>query len=124
MILTPRPRAFSALEPGSSPTTISDNKSNTFTALTVSGSTANVRIFYCQGGTFGTGHTFTNMTNGIRIFSSGFEGIYHSKFNNVYNGIRIEASSSFSTSSNTFSNSVQDNSIGIACVNNKSISIF
>lgn len=51
---------------GTSPT-ISDSKSNTWTALTARGGvSANAtRLYYCLGGTVGTGHTFTVAGTGI-----------------------------------------------------------
>jgi hypothetical protein len=39
--------------------TISDSKSNTWTAMTEVGSWLNLRFAYCAGGTVGSGHTFT-----------------------------------------------------------------
>lgn len=42
-----------------SPTSITDNKSNTFTKVGEVDRSGTVSISYCQGGTFGTGHTLT-----------------------------------------------------------------
>jgi hypothetical protein len=51
--------------------TISDSKSNTWSALTESTSTSNnvsCQLFYCYGATVGSGHTFTY--NGTSIYAS------------------------------------------------------
>lgn len=51
--------------------TISDSKGNTWTSLTRTESNdTGVRFYYTQGGTFGTGHTFT--ASGTSIYSSIF----------------------------------------------------
>src|SRR3954469_3579948 len=57
-------------------TTVSDSKSNTYTALTVHGTTNpnNCRLYYCAGATVGTGHTFTLSTG------SGFPSIFVQAF--------------------------------------------
>lgn len=38
---------------------VSDSKGNTWTALTAYGASTGIKLWYCQGGTVGTGHTFT-----------------------------------------------------------------
>lgn len=45
--------------------TLSDNKGNTYTALTAYGTAPTVRLYYCISPTVGTGHTFTFGPSGI-----------------------------------------------------------
>lgn len=57
--------AFSYYNAGGAVATMSDSKSNTWTALTNRpGGFATTRIYYCRGGTVGSGHTFTLTGNG------------------------------------------------------------
>jgi hypothetical protein len=72
-----------AYYPGSS-ITISDSKSNTWTALTLyGGTTAKVRLYYCSAPSAGSSHTFT--ASGTAIYSAlGYvavsgAGAYHSE---------------------------------------------
>lgn len=50
--------------------TLSDSKSNTWTPLTmtIGGAPPGVRLYYCRGGTVGTGHTFSSA--GVSQYSS------------------------------------------------------
>jgi hypothetical protein len=61
-----------------------DSKSNTWTALTLYNSgTGYVRLFYCVGGTVGTGHTFTSVADysviTVLAFSGSHASPYHSE---------------------------------------------
>lgn len=75
---------------GSTASTLADSKSNTWTALTTrvsgSGSGVRVRLFYSQGGTFGSGHNFTASAGfaGLAVFA--FSGSGSSPFD-VENGV-------------------------------------
>lgn len=64
--------------------TITDSKSNTWSALTtqVDGSAVSTRLSYVQGGTVGTGHTFTGNASGQCpfIFVAWFSGSVASPF--------------------------------------------
>jgi hypothetical protein len=58
--------------------TLSDNKGNTWTALTASSSAgpglSTARLFYCKSPTVGTGHTFTASINYASVFAMAFSG--------------------------------------------------
>src|SRR5690242_7960475 len=52
--------AVSYYGPDGPPSSITDNKSNTWTALTQQeGASGGVRMYYCQAPTVGSGHVFT-----------------------------------------------------------------
>jgi len=96
--------------------TLTDSKSNTWTALTTrSGGNISNKIYYCYGGTVGTGHTFTWSGSTIypSINVSAWSGISASPFD-VENGAGTASSwASLSTGSVTPS---QANTLVIAAL--------
>lgn len=61
--------------------TVSDSKSNTWTALTTRNSDAgSIRLLYCQNPTVGSGHTFTTTGTFSSIGAVGFSGSTSSPF--------------------------------------------
>jgi hypothetical protein len=58
--------------------TLSDNKGNTWTALTASSSAgpglSTAKLFYCKSPTVGTGHTFTASIGYATVFAAAFSG--------------------------------------------------
>lgn len=89
---------FAAYEAGS---TVSDSKSNTWTALTPKGSGGVAQLFYCFNPTVGSGHTFstTPITYG-GIFMAAFSGATSSPFD-VENGVAPGSGTSIQTGSVT-----------------------
>lgn len=68
--------AFGDYTPNWNPAQISDNKSNTWTALTAYvGNVAVSRLFYCERPTVGTGHTFTTANQISNIAVAAFSGL-------------------------------------------------
>lgn len=90
------------------PLTISDSKSNTWTALTQHGTggagatTMHQRLYYCFGGTVGSGHTFTG--SGTGTFPSAqvcaFSGVASSPFD-VQGGNQVTSATSITIGSIT-----------------------
>lgn len=72
---------------------------------------------------FGYGsNTFTNLTNGIRVFS-GTSKIADNVFTNVINGVFVDGGSYINISNNTFINTIQGSSIGIWLNNPQGLNI-
>lgn len=90
------------------PLTITDSKSNTWTALTQHGTggagatTEHQRLYYCFGGTVGSGHTFTG--SGVGSFPSiqvqAWSGIASSPFDQE-NGNQVTSATSITVGSIT-----------------------
>ena len=98
-------------DPGTAPT-ISDSKSNTWSALTLQSSTGSSRLYYCASPSVGTGHTFS--ANGTGSYPSlqvlAFSGSHGTPFDQQ-NGATSAGATSLATGSITPS---EDNELVIA----------
>lgn len=87
------------------PPTITDSRSNTWTALTQSGVTSNTaaRLYYCVNPTVGASHTFTASGTGIytSIFVMAFDTLTDSNAFDAQNGGTSTGSSTVATGSIT-----------------------
>lgn len=82
--------------------TITDSKSNTWTALTNrAGGTSNIAIMYAQNPTVGTGHTFSCTGSYCTIFVSAWSGTLTSGVFDVQNGASCPSCSTLATGSVT-----------------------
>lgn len=99
---------------------LTDNKSNTWTALTSqTAATGKTLLYYCFGPTVGSGHTFSFGGNNVysSIAVSAWSGIATSPFD-VENGATNNVGTSLSTGSITPS---QNNTLLISCLGDTSI---
>lgn len=95
--------ATASYAPRAAPT-VSDSKSNTWTALsTYTAYLSRVKLFYCLNPTVGSGHTFTATTSGSApsICMGSFSGVKTSSAYEAENGNNVAPGTSLSTGSIT-----------------------